>query len=85
MWTASYNIPGYLPEGDVREFDTFDDAKRYIIKEILYYQHFYADVEPSEAVAEQLTHLAEDVNLESGPAFEAYGADGFVYWVMETE
>lgn len=56
-------------------FVTFDAAKRHVIRCMLQ----RADELP-EARAAELTHAAEDVNLESGP-FWLRTADGNVYGV----
>ena len=75
MYIAGWNMPGYLPESEPTEFETFDDAKRSIISDML----FYADSLDEEGATEQ-THMAEDVNLESVP-FTVYAPDGMAYWV----
>lgn len=31
VWIAGYNMPGYMPDNEPAEFETFDEAKRYII------------------------------------------------------
>lgn len=78
MFIAGWNQPGYLPESDPAEFDTFDEAKRYIIDEMLQ----LADEVESEDDAEEISGAAEDVNLESRP-FTAGPFDGYVFWVVE--
>lgn len=80
MFLCGYNMPGYLPdEQGIFTVDTFDEAKRGLIDEIL----FAADY-TDEASAEQLTELAEDVNLWSGPDCSGE-VDGFVYWIAVAE
>jgi hypothetical protein len=77
-YAAGWNMPGYMPEMDVAHFDNFDDAKRYIIDEML----SVADSVEDEDDAEEITNDAEDVNLESREF--VYGPyDGYVYWVSE--
>lgn len=81
MWTAGWNQPGYLPSTDVAEFDDFDDAKRYIIDEMLR----HADEVDDEDTAEDLTNDAEDINLESAHPFVYGPYDGYIYWVDEID
>lgn len=77
-YTAGWNAPGYLPDSDPGEFDTFDDAKRYIIEELKRQEDEAG--EDDEELAEDFAALAEDVNLESEP-FSVMGPDGYAYWV----
>lgn len=81
MFIAGWNQPGYLPESDPEEFDTFDEAKRYIIDEIKRAEDDAGDSDDEE-LAEDLCALAEDINLESDP-FSVLAPDGFAYWVTE--
>lgn len=75
MYVAGWNQPGYLPDDEVAEFDTFDEAKRYIIGEIEYMSE---DAETEED-SETYSSIAEDVNLESGP-FSIMVGD-WAFWV----
>ena len=79
MYIAGSNNPGYLPQ-NVEEFDDFDDAKRYIIDEMLFDADNFAEG-GDEDKAEDISNAAEDVNLESGP-FEIL-TSGIVWWVVE--
>lgn len=78
-YTAGSNNPGYLPT-NVEDFDDFDDAKQYVIDEMLSDADWRGEV-GDEEWAEDLTSAAEDANLESAP-FETE-LRGIVYWVME--
>ena len=80
-YVAGWNQPGYLPEMDPAHLDSFDDAKRYIIDSIKCHEAEYG-FDEQEDVAEELCHLAEDINLLDRP-FEVLAVDGWVYWVME--
>lgn len=82
-YIAGFNQPGYLPESEPEEFDDFDEAKRYIINEIKKSEDGFA-MEGDEDGAENLSALAEDVNLERGP-FSVLGADGYAYWVADAD
>ena len=74
-WIAGMNNPGHMPDSDPAEFDTQDEAKRYIISCL---KHEEECVE-TEDEAETLCAFAEDVNLQSGE-FSAQCL-GWVYWV----
>jgi hypothetical protein len=70
VFTAGHNMAGYLPESDVYSFGSFDEAKSYVISELLHVADHaagYGDDEEDEAYATELTHAAEDLNLVSGP------------------
>ena len=77
---AAWNMPGYLPEMEVEEFDAFDEAKRFLIEELLVVADY-----STEDDAETLTHAAEDMNLWGDSAAEFHESavmpDGFVYWI----
>ena len=79
-YVAVWNIPGCLPEMEPMEFDSFDEAKRAIIDALKEAE----DGAETEAEAEKFCHLAEDVNLESGP-FAAYAPDGYAYCVQNPD
>jgi hypothetical protein len=89
---AGHNDAGYLPESEVETFDTFEDAKAYMISELLSAadnmaswadEHDCDDVPcPTygdacpEQLASEATALAEDLNLDSGPEWNYYLSDG---------
>jgi hypothetical protein len=89
---AGHNDAGYLPEADVASFATFEDAKAYMIAELLQAadhiaswadEHDCDDIPcPSfgDACPEQLANsvalAAEELNLENGPEWFASLSDG---------
>tara|TARA_Y100000296_G_scaffold66057_1_gene77942 strand:- start:210 stop:449 length:240 start_codon:yes stop_codon:yes gene_type:complete len=77
MWVFRFNMPGCLPDMEPMEFSTQDEAKRACVDAIL----FAADTVECENIAEDLTHSAEDANLESGE-FGGILADGLYYCVV---
>lgn len=82
-FTAGYNQPGYLPESDPEEFDTWDEAWRFILHHIKDAEDDAAD-SGDEELAEDLAAFAEEVNLNiRGEDFADLGPDGYVYWVTE--
>lgn len=81
MFIAGYNQSGYLPTSTPEQFESFDEAKRFVIGELLLLADQYGDA-CSEDYAEQLTHIAEDVNLESAPFCTPVVA-GYVWWVEQ--
>lgn len=72
---AGCNTPGYLPDSEPAEFETQDEAKRYIISCL----KFEEECVDTEEEAETLAAFAEEVNLQSGE-FSAQCL-GRVYWV----
>ena len=70
------NVPGFLPDAAPVWCESFDEAKRYLIGELL---HMADDPDTSPALAEVLTHTAEDVNLWSCP--QHVEVDGVVYGI----
>jgi hypothetical protein len=89
---AGRNDAGYLPEAEVATFATFEDAKTYMIGELLEAADNVASwAEPHDCddipcptfgddCPEQLGNAAaleaESLNLESGPEWQAYLSDG---------
>lgn len=86
-YTAGWNMPGYLPDGDPQQFDSFDEAKCYIIDELKFQEEHNSDAHGNwqEADAETYCHRAEDVNLESGPFCTEVMPCGYVYWVSKDD
>jgi len=80
LFIAGFNIPGYMPEAEPVEFDSFVDAKQYVIACIKHDENNVQD----ESDAETLCALAEDVNLESN-AFTTQVVAGCVYWVVQED
>lgn len=78
-YIAGFNQPGYLPESEPEEFESFDEAKRYII-DIIKTAEDDAATNDEEEMAEDLAALAEDVNLEND-VFSVLGPDDYAYWV----
>lgn len=56
------NMPGYLPDNGPDVIFGRDNAKRYVVDELLSRADHYAE-SGDETAAEQLTNMAEDVNL----------------------
>lgn len=77
MWIAGTNMPGYMPDNVPEEFETFDEAKRYIISLIKQAE----EEAETEGEAETLAAFAEDVNLENSE-FSGMCLN-WVYWVTE--
>ena len=75
MFIAGTNMPGYMPDNLPEEFETQDEAKRYIIGCLKYEEQCVE----TEEEAEQLSAFAEEVNLQSGE-FSAQCLN-MVYWV----
>jgi hypothetical protein len=89
---AGHNDAGYLPEADTATFATFEDAKTYMIAELLEAADNMAswgephncddipcptfDDSCPEQLASSAALTAEELNLEGGPEWQAYLSDG---------
>lgn len=80
-FVAGWNMPGYMPDGEPGGFDTFAEAKAYIIDELKQAEDDAGERGDEEA-AEEYCHTAEDVNLKSSP-FEII-AGPYCFFVMES-
>jgi len=76
-YIAGWNMPGYMPDSEPSAFETFDEAKRYIIEELKRCE----DEADAEAVAEYYCARAEDINLESDCFSVRVGF--YVWWVAK--
>jgi hypothetical protein len=76
-YVAGWNMPGYMPEMEVAEFDSFEDAKGFIQDEL----EVAADSsdEPEEYDAYQ--EGSHDLITETGQFTTSEMPDGYVYWV----
>lgn len=77
-FVAGFNMPGYLPESEPEFFESFDDAKRYLLNIMGDHADEYGE-QGLEAFAEELEALRQDANLESKP-FTAT-CHNVAYWV----
>jgi hypothetical protein len=93
---VGWNLPGYLPGGDVTCFETWDDAKQYLIDEMLRHADSidtWADEHDCDDVpcptygddcpaqkASDVSNTAEELNLENGPEWQGYAGD-LSYWI----
>jgi hypothetical protein len=93
VWIAGYNMPGYMPDNEPAECESFDEAKAHIIFMMKQFEDDCGDytankevsgediAEEQEALATEYCHGAEEVNLQSG---EFYGRFGdYVFWVTK--
>ena len=95
---AGTNDPGYLPDSEPAGFATWDEARRYIIEEMLLdadsvaswnEPHDCDDIpcptygdDCPEGKASALTFEAEDLNLCNGPEYSAV-TSGRSYWIVQ--
>ena len=66
MFVVCVNMPGYMPEMEPYALPTYDEARRALIDEMLR-DADAAGESGDESLAEDLTHTAEDLNLDNGP------------------
>ena len=76
---AMFNMPGCMPDSDPYLCDTFDEAKRCVIEDLKNAE----DSALNETDAEDFCHMAEEVNLETGPFCTPTMPDGYRYSVQE--
>jgi hypothetical protein len=76
-FVAGFNMPGYMPDSEPGEFESFEDAKQFIIDLVKAEE----DSEEDESKAEALCHAAEEINLESSEFSVRVG--NYVYWVTK--
>jgi len=74
-YIAGFNQPGYLPESEPEEFDTFDEAKDYLVNEME-----RALDDSDEESSDDLESDIEEVQ-EQTAEFSFLASDGYAYWV----
>ncbi|SAK95814.1 hypothetical protein AWB76_07202 [Caballeronia temeraria] len=86
-WIAGWNMPGYMPDSDPSEFNTFSDACRYIADTLndFYYQEEEGDEESEERAQEYLeTEKTFSRAASIGDEDEMSERAGqYVFWVRE--
>ena len=66
MYITTCNTPGFMPDDEPQQWDTFDAAKRGLIAQILHDADDYGTCGEDD-LADELAGVAEDVNLWSEP------------------
>lgn len=82
-WVAGWNNPGYLPEMEPEEFETQEEAVRFLIEEAKCREDMAAEDENEER-AEAWCHFAEDLNAQisaAGNELSETAPDGQAFWV----
>lgn len=74
-YVVRWNLPGCMPDCDPAEFDTLDEARRYLIGVLKRNE----DSAESEDDAEEWCALAEEANLIGASGGICAGPDGYVY------
>ncbi len=86
-YAVGHNVSGYLPECDVYVTDSFEEAKRYLIHDLL----FAADYAETDDIGNALALAAEDVNLWNGcdvvyvEMIDSEHCIPTAYWIVETD
>ena len=78
-YVIGFNMPGYMPDMEPYQVDTFDEAKRCLISEL----KIAEDDADSEESAIEFSLEAEDVNLWSSEGTTNEMPDGYCYWIEE--
>ena len=77
MWVAGWNMPGYLPDDDVHEFDTWAEAKEFMREELARMED-----DPRQLQAE-LLYAQRDLEAEEGPTWDRL-LGNYVMWIDVT-
>lgn len=84
-YIAGYNMPGYLPEMEPAEFDTFGDAKEFLFQELQTMEDNCNQVgnqDDADVYGEQSKRLPPTWSgAESTPYCSPEMPDGYVYWI----
>jgi len=87
-YACGHNMPGYMPESDVEIFDTFADARDYLVDELRRYADHLADGFGSDDVdadVRDAESAADTVSGWEGPDTTYTDAHpGLAWWIMET-
>ena len=78
-YLVGLNEPGHMPDESPWSFDTFEEAKEFVIWSIKREEEQAA----CENMAKKLCNLAENVNLEKDEFTLEF--NGYVYWVKKDE
>lgn len=85
LWSAGYNRPGYLPDGDgVDPFESFGSAVQYIIEELELEAERQGEADDDSA-AEQCDALIRDL-MDCAKANKEWSgqAAGLEWWIKES-
>lgn len=85
IWSAGFNMPGYMPESEPARFGNSDDAREYIADEMTNYADSLADSsdEADEAKSQALTEAADTVRDGAGEYGQTVGQ--YHYWVSKVQ
>jgi hypothetical protein len=86
-WLAGWNRPGYMPDGEPAEFESFGDALQYLHGELKLEAERAAERgdEQGEEDADKLETLAARL-VETVPANRDFAANaaGYEWWIKES-
>jgi hypothetical protein len=79
-YVAGWNMPGYLPEMEPAEFDSFEEAKAFIVDELEDQANGHDEGdEEGDAYEREVRFLQRD-GID-GPFSTPEMPDGYTYWV----
>lgn len=79
LWSAGWNMPGYMPDSDPAIFTSDDAAREYIAGEMSRFADHYFETDP--AAANDLETAAETCRKGKGEFGETIGQ--YHYWVTK--
>lgn len=84
LWTAGFNRPGYLPEMEPMEPDSFGVAARFIVEELELEAERQAESD-NDSAAEECDSLIRDLMDAAKAGSEWSGrAAGYEWWIKES-
>lgn len=81
-WRAGWNMPGYMPDSEPAGFETFADARDYIVSELT---TLWADASDDDAPGilasrDRWSHIPDHEEAEQGETIGAYH-----YWIAQVD
>jgi hypothetical protein len=81
MYVVGYNMPGYLPESEPHEYETFEEAREAMVYELEIHRDGYVEA-GIETGWIMIDHLLVDLQWHTtGPSWD--GSDGsYAFWII---
>lgn len=81
-WVAGWNTPGYLPWNEPDEFETWTDARDYLVAELD--RETQLDVnDGDDRAASDFAHAADTLRAQPEGVPVTVNAAGVAYWIEE--
>lgn len=81
VWTAGWNIPGYLPDEPAEVYESWDDARQYLDNELERAGDDFAHDDGEQTIVDQYA-IARQLLDQSEPDQAFYARVGnYVWWI----